>query len=138
MHMAFLSRGFKNLKWYSMTESIENFGFRCFFVAQMLKTVRVKMWVNRLTHTLTHTRKCPDRSKEYRRGGFTSSPVLFCVLFRSHDLCHKATHGLCGLVLLLPGGVGVGAECESGIVVAERRCRTSSAATWPRCIRRRG
>ena len=33
-----------------------------------------------LTHTVTHTRKCPDRSKEYRRGGFTSSPVLF-VLF---------------------------------------------------------
>ena len=31
MHMAFLSRGFKNLQWYSMTKSIENFGFRCFF-----------------------------------------------------------------------------------------------------------
>ena len=77
-----------------------------------------KMWGNRLTHTLTHTRKCPDRSKEYRRGGFTSSPVLFCVLFRSHDLRHEAAHGLRGFVLLLPGCMGVGAECESGIVVA--------------------
>ena len=100
-------------------KSIENFGFRCFFVAKMLKTVRVKMRVNCLTHTLTHTRKCPDRSKEYRRGGFTSSPVLFGVLFRSHDLRHKAAHGLCGLVLLLAGGMGVGAESEARIVVAQ-------------------
>ena len=35
MHMAFLSRGFKNLQWYAMTKSIENFGFRCFFVVKM-------------------------------------------------------------------------------------------------------
>ena len=42
-------------------KSIENFGFRCFFVAKMLKTVRVKMWGNCLTHTLTHTRKCAER-----------------------------------------------------------------------------
>ena len=35
---------------------IENFGFRCFFVAKTLKMVWVKMWVNCLTHTLTHTR----------------------------------------------------------------------------------
>lgn len=73
----------------------------------MLKEVWGKMWGNRLTHTLTHTRKCPDRSKEYRRGGFTSSPVLFCVLFRSHDLRHEAAHGLRGFVLLLPGCMGV-------------------------------
>ena len=33
MHMRFLSRGFKNLQWYGMTKSIENFGFRCFFAA---------------------------------------------------------------------------------------------------------
>ena len=48
-------------------KSIENFGFLCFFVAKMLKEVRGKMWVNRLTHTVTHTGKYPDRSKEYRR-----------------------------------------------------------------------
>ena len=35
-------------------KSIENFGFRCFFVAKTLKMVWVKMWVNRLTHTVTH------------------------------------------------------------------------------------
>ena len=57
-------------------ESIENFGFRCFFAVKMHFQVRVKMWGNCLTHTVTHTRKCPDRSREYRRGGKTSSPVL--------------------------------------------------------------
>ena len=96
------------------------------------------MRVDCLTHTVTHTRKRPDRPKEYRRGGFASSPVLFCVLFRSHDLRHEAAHGLCGFVLLPAGGVGVGAESEARIVVAQHRYRTSSAATWPRCIRRRG
>ena len=100
-------------------KSIENLGFRCFFVGKTHFYVRIKMCGNRLTHTATHTRKCPDRSKEYRRGGFTSSSVLFCVLFRSHDLRHETAHGLCGLVLLLAGGMGVGAECESGIVVAQ-------------------
>ena len=50
------------------TKSIENFGFRCFFfVAKTLKKVRVKMWVNCLTHIVTHTRKCTERVKEHRR-----------------------------------------------------------------------
>ena len=50
--------------------------FSMLFVVKMLKNVWVKMWVNCLTHTVTHTRKCADRFKEYRRGGFASSPVL--------------------------------------------------------------
>ena len=50
--------------------------------------------------------------------GRSSSLLLWCSLISSHHLCHEATHGLCGFVLLLAGGVGVGAECESGIVVA--------------------
>ena len=45
-------------KWYLFHQhspkSIENFGFRCFFVAKTLKKVWVKMWVNCLTHTVTH------------------------------------------------------------------------------------
>ena len=64
------------------------------------------------------TRKYPDRSKEYRRGGFCLLSGIF-VFFCLHDLRHEAAHGLCGLVLLLPRSVGVGAECESGVVVAE-------------------
>ena len=31
-----------------------------------------------LTHTMTHTRKCADRFKEHRRGGFAFSPVILC------------------------------------------------------------
>ena len=80
MHMAFLNGGFKNLPWYGMTKSIENFGFRCFFVAKTPEMVWVKMWVNCLTHTVTHTGKCADRFKEYRREGFAPSPV-FRILF---------------------------------------------------------
>ena len=84
-------------------KSIENFGFRCFFVAKTLKMVWVKMWVNCLTHIVTYidwqsaalpptasscpmgTRKCTERVKEYRRGSFCFSQYicegLFCALF---------------------------------------------------------
>lgn len=64
--MAFLSRGFKNLQWYSMTKNIENFRFRCFFVGKTHFYVRIKMWGNRLTHTVTHTGKCAERAKDER------------------------------------------------------------------------
>ena len=73
--MTFLSRGFENLQWYSMTKSIENFGFRCFFAVKMLKEVWVKMWGNCLTHTLTHTRKCAERLKE-ERTDIPSAPLF--------------------------------------------------------------
>ena len=32
----------------------------------MSKEVWVKMWVNRLTHTVTHTGKCSERAKDER------------------------------------------------------------------------
>ena len=48
--------------------------------------VWVKMWVNRLTHTVTHTRKCPDGFEEYRRGGFAFSPV-FLRFFSAYMTC---------------------------------------------------
>ena len=66
-------------------KSIENFGFRCFFVAKTLKMVWVKMWVNCLTHTVTHTRKYPDRSKEYRRGSFCLLSGIFA--FSAYMTC---------------------------------------------------
>ena len=67
------------------TKSIENFGFRCFFVAKTLKMVWVKMRVNCLTHTVTHTRKYPDRSKEYRRGSFCLLSGIFA--FSAYMTC---------------------------------------------------
>ena len=77
---------------------------------------------------LTHTAACgadphPDPHTEIR-GKSTGEEVRFplrCFYHfrRLHHLCHEATHGLGGFVLLLAGGMGVGAECESGIVVAQ-------------------
>ena len=34
-----------------------------------------------LTHTVTHTRKCANRFKEYRRGGFALSPIFLMFFF---------------------------------------------------------
>ena len=65
------------------------------------KMVRAKMWVNCLTHTVTHigwqpaalpptasscpmgTRKCAERAKEHRRGNcFLSGALLACGTYR--------------------------------------------------------
>ena len=35
------------------------------------------MRVNRLTHTVTHTRKCAERAKEYRAGSLRFLPGFF-------------------------------------------------------------
>ena len=94
-------------------KSLENFGFRGFFVAIFDFLVWVKMWVSWLTHTVTHTRK---GLKSAGREVCASCPAFFSAL---HDLCHKAAHRLSCLVLLLPCGVGVGAEGEPGIVVSQ-------------------
>ena len=83
------------------SKSIENFGFRCFFAAKTLKKVWVKMWVNCLTHTVTHigwqsaalpptasscpmgTTKCAERAKEHRRGNcLLSGALLACGTYR--------------------------------------------------------
>ena len=77
------------------------------------------MWVNCLTHTVTHTRKCPDGFEEHRRGSFCLLSGIFAPFFCLHDLRHETAHRLCGFVLLLPRSVGVGAESESGVIVAE-------------------
>ena len=42
----------------------------------------------------------------------------FC-FFCLHDLCHEVAHRLCGLVLLLPCCVGVGAEGKARVVVTQ-------------------
>ena len=67
-------------------------------------------WVQR------NVRKEPKSTGEET---FAFSPV-FWRFYCLHDLRHEATHGLCCLVLLLPCGVGVGAEGEACVVVAER------------------
>ena len=68
---------------------------------------------------LTHTRKCAGRFKEHRRGGFAPSPIFLMFFFCSHHLCHETAHFLRGLLLLLPCGVGVGAEGKACIIVPQ-------------------
>ena len=72
-------------------KSIENFGFRCFFVAKTLKMVWVKMWVNCLTHTVTH-----KRNKLYPRKWTRD----FDPWSRSADthLTHRGSQRLCRLL----------------------------------------
>ena len=76
------------------------------------------MWVNCLTHTLTHMPKCTEREKEYRRGSFCFLSDALC-FFCLHDLRHETAHFLRGLLLHLPRGVGVGSQGESRVVVTE-------------------
>ncbi len=44
------------------------------------------MWVNRLTHTVTHTTKCVERFKEHRRGGFCLLSGIFA-FFSAYMTC---------------------------------------------------
>ena len=67
-------------------------------------------------------------------------PPLRC-FYRSrclHDLCHEVAHRLCGLVLLLPRSVGVGAECKSGVIVAEHTADGFDVHTILQCQRCEG
>ena len=100
----------------------------------MLKMVWVKMWVNCLTHTVTHigisgfAAYCQLMPHGYNemRGKNQRAPERKLLPFRCSaclwdlsDLRHEAAHRLCGLVLLLPCGVGVGSQGESRVVVTE-------------------
>lgn len=53
----------------------------------------------------------------------------FASFFCLHHLRHEAAHRLCGFVLLLPRSVGVGAECESSVIVAEHTTGGSRGLT---------
>ena len=56
------------------------------FVAKMLKNVWVKMWVNCLTHIVTHTRIIPIDPKSTGEEAFAFSPV-FLRLFSAYMTC---------------------------------------------------
>ena len=78
-------------------KSIENLGFRCFFVGKTHFYVWVKMWVNCLTHTLTHTRKCSERAKDER----TEAVILKGLFFVSPRSCILRQDMLQSLPLIL-------------------------------------
>ena len=115
-------------------KSIESFGFRCFFVAKTLKMVWVKMWVNCLTHIVTHigisgfAAYCQLMPHGYNemRGKNQRAPERKLLPFRCSaclrdlsNLRHEAAHFLRGLLLHLSCGVGVGSQGESRVVVTE-------------------
>ena len=62
-------------------KSLENFGFQGFFVAIFDFLVWVKMWVNLLTHTVTHMPKGPERFKECRAGSLRFLPGFFSLSY---------------------------------------------------------
>ena len=66
-----------------------------------------------LTHTATHTAKCP------KSGGEDMYLILSAALLFLHDLCHEIAHLFGGALLHLPRDVGVGAQCEACIKVTE-------------------
>ncbi len=88
-------------------------------LTDFMKPVSNRIWKETLTHTVTHTRKCPDGFEEYRRGSFCLLSGIFAPFFCLHDLRHEAAHFLRSLLLHLPCDVGVGAEGEARVVVPE-------------------
>ena len=62
------------------------YGFGTFLLF-LAKTVWVKMWVNRLTHTVTHTRKCAERFRKHRAGSYHFPPGIFVRLRGVHMTC---------------------------------------------------
>ena len=82
-----------------MTKSLENFGFQGFFVANFDFLVWVKMWVNQLTHTVTHTRKglksagrevCASRPAFFSLSYMTCAMKLPMVAAASSCFCRVA------------------------------------------------
>ena len=51
--------------------------------------------------------------------GRSSSLLLWCSLISLHHLRHEATHGLGGFILFLASGMGVGAQGETRVIVAQ-------------------
>lgn len=95
------------------------FNLQIFFCLQRIKFCVVWVATLGLTHTVTHTAKCPEKDREWQTGSFTFRPGFFAAFSALHNLCHKISHRLRSPVLLLPGGVGVGAEGKAGIIVPQ-------------------
>ena len=66
------------------------------------------------THTLTHTGKGPESTGQGQTGFFLSGPV-----FSAHLLADDPTDGVCGVLLHLRRGMGVGVQREPSRVVAQ-------------------
>ena len=67
------------------------------------------------THTLTHTGKGLESTGQGQTEIFLSGPV-----FSAHLLADDPTDGVCGILLHLGRGVGVGVQGEPRRIVAQR------------------
>ena len=66
------------------------------------------------THTLTHTGKGADSTGQGQTGIFLSGPV-----FSAHLLADDTADGVCGVLLHLGRGVGIGVQGEPSRVVTQ-------------------
>ena len=93
-----------------------NFPYKCIyhFKEQHFVKIHVK---SGLTHTVTHTAKCP------KSGGEDNCVILSAVLYFfaifSHHLCHEIAHLFGGAFLHLPRDVGVGSQRETCVEMTE-------------------
>ncbi len=83
------------------------------------------------THTLTHTGKGPESTGQGQTGFFLSGPG-----FSAHLLADDPADGVCGVLLHLRRGVGVGVQRESRRVVAQ--CAGQRFHIHPAFQRQRG
>ena len=65
----------------------------------------------------TQTRPIPENFEEVP--GWFARYFLFPILYFLHRLSHEAAHPLGGILLHLPGDVGVGVQSETRAVVAQ-------------------
>ena len=85
----------------------------------LLQIVVLRCGPKFLPHTATHTPKRQERTNEYRTGRSDFPPGFLLPFTLLYDLTQDAAHGLGGLVLLLPCGVGVGAQGKASVVVPQ-------------------
>ena len=73
--------------------------------------VALNFWRSFKTHTLTHTGKGAESTGQGQTGFFLTGPVFF-LPYLPHLLADDPTDGVCGVLLHLGCGVGIGVQEE--------------------------
>ena len=84
-----------------------------FYNLQLFVALNFRRFIK--THTLTHTGKGAESTGQGQTGIFLSGPV-----FLPHLLADDTADGVCGILLHLRRGVGVGVQGEPRRIVAQR------------------